>query len=130
MDGTAPPSGTLRPHSDVSLTLFLYAVTLLPAPQPPLSTTQLKLLGHTHRLLQALAHSLQAKPLVQAAARLATAIRALPENTAHLSHLITLLGSAVASFTDVPDLPAYLDDLVDVYCDAEQSFTATIPRDT
>lgn len=107
-----------------------YAVAQLPAPQPPLSDLKLKLLHHTHRLLQDLAHLLKVTPLVQAAARLSSSIQALPEDAAHqplVQHLTYLVQSA-ADALQVPRLPTYLDDLIDVYCEAEHTFTATIPR--
>jgi len=74
-----------------------YAVAQLPAPQPPLSDLKLKLLHHTHRLLQDLAHLLKVTPLVQAAARLSSSIQALPEDAAHqplVQHLTSLVQSA------------------------------------
>lgn len=104
-------------------------MTQLPAPAPPLSSVQLKLLHHTHRLLQDVAHLLKAKPLVHAAAHLAQAIDALPTHPAiqpHLDNLVALISSAADALQAPQQLPTYVDDLLDVYCEAEQLFTSTI----
>jgi len=122
-DGTSPGAGPLL---GTPLTTSLYAVTQLPAPQPPLSSLQLRLLHHTHRLLQDLAHLLRAKPLLQAAAHLAQAVKTLPDVPSlrpHLDHLAILVEAAADALQAPQQLPTYVDDLIDIYCEAEQTFT-------
>ena len=71
-----------------------------------------------------------ARPLARAAARLAQALRAQPD-TPTLQTLLEDLVKVTSATADAlagPALPTYIDDLIDVYCEAQQTLTVSIPH--
>lgn len=109
-----------------SLTPPYYAVTQLPAPRRPLSNTRLRLLHYTHRLLQDLTPCMLARPLARAAAALARSLEDAPDGPGrqHLLGDLRRITAETERALTALDLPTYVDDLIDVYCDAAHTFTA------